>query len=93
MVDGTLYITSPDNAWALDARRPRDLALLLALQGAPIANRGVGHVEHFLLHGDARQLPDLARREDRQGALEQGPRTFNQQYFLDRPRQSSSTTT
>jgi alcohol dehydrogenase (cytochrome c) len=50
MVDGTLYITSPDNAWALDARDGRELwHYFWRTKGStPIANRGVGMWNDFL---------------------------------------------
>ena len=66
------------------ARRPRALALLLAHQGQHADRQPRRrHVERLPLHGDARQLPDLARREDRQGALEQGPRGLQSAVPLD----------
>ena len=44
MVDGTLYVTTPDNAWALDARDGRELwhYFWRTRGGTPIGNRGVG---------------------------------------------------
>jgi alcohol dehydrogenase (cytochrome c) len=50
MVDGTLYVTSPDNAWALDARDGRELwHYFWRTKGStPIANRGVGMWNDFL---------------------------------------------
>ncbi len=50
MVDGTLYVTSPDNAWALDARDGRELwHYYWKTKGStPIANRGVGMWHDYL---------------------------------------------
>jgi alcohol dehydrogenase (cytochrome c) len=44
MVDGTLYVTSPDNAWAVDARDGRPLwhYFWKTRGGTHIANRGLG---------------------------------------------------
>ena len=94
MVDGTLYVTSPDNAWALDARDGRELwhYFWKTRGGTPHRQPRPRHVERLPLHGDARQLPGVARREDR--ARSAGTRTiadFSQQYFstigADRRRQ------
>ncbi|MGH9160775.1 MAG: acido-empty-quinoprotein group A [Vicinamibacteraceae bacterium] len=50
MVDGTIYVTSPDNAWALDARDGREIwHYFWRTKGStPIANRGVGMWNDFL---------------------------------------------
>lgn len=50
MVDGTLYVTSPDNTWALDARDGRELwHYFWRTKGStPIANRGVGMWNDYL---------------------------------------------
>jgi alcohol dehydrogenase (cytochrome c) len=50
MVDGTLYVTSPDNVWAMDARDGRELwHYFWRTKGStPIANRGVGIWNDFL---------------------------------------------
>jgi len=50
MVDGTLYVTTPDNAWALDARDGRELwhYFWKTRGGTHIANRGVGIWNDFL---------------------------------------------
>ena len=75
-VDGTLYFTTPDNAWAVDARDGRELwhYFWKTKGGTHIGNRGLGMWNNYLYHGDARRLPGLARRQDRQGALAQGDR-------------------
>jgi alcohol dehydrogenase (cytochrome c) len=83
MVDGTLYVTTPDNAWALDARDGRELwhYFWRTRGGTPIANRGVG------MWNDAVFMvtPDdyLVSLESRTG--KERWRTeiadFNQQYF------------
>ncbi len=50
MVDGTLYVTSPDNAWALDARDGRPLwhYFWRTRGGTHIANRGLGMWNNYL---------------------------------------------
>jgi alcohol dehydrogenase (cytochrome c) len=50
MVDGTLYVTSPDNTWALDARDGRELwHYFWRTKGStPIANRGVAIWNDYL---------------------------------------------
>jgi alcohol dehydrogenase (cytochrome c) len=50
MVDGTLYVTSPDNVWAIDARDGRELwHYFWRTKGStPIANRGVGIWNDYL---------------------------------------------
>ena len=70
-VDGVLYVTAPDNVWALDARDGRLLWQYFwkTKGGTHIGNRGAGAVAQLPVLRDARQLPRLARREDRQGAL------------------------
>jgi alcohol dehydrogenase (cytochrome c) len=49
-IDGTLYVTTPDNTWALDARDGRELwHYFWRTKGStPIANRGVGIWNDFL---------------------------------------------
>jgi alcohol dehydrogenase (cytochrome c) len=50
MVDGTLYVTSPDNGWAIDARDGRPLwhYFWRTRGGTHIANRGFGMWNDFL---------------------------------------------
>ena len=85
MVDGTLYVTTPDNAWALDARDGRELwHYFWKTQGRhPHRQSRLRDVERLPLHGDAGQLPRLARSEDRQGALAQGNRRLQPAVLLD----------
>ena len=85
MVNGTLYVTTPDNTWALDARDGRELlALLLAHEGQHADRQSRRrHLERLPVLRDARQLLRLARREDGQGALEQGPRRLQPAVLLD----------
>jgi alcohol dehydrogenase (cytochrome c) len=49
-VDGILYITTPDNAWAIDARDGRELwhYFWKTKGGTHIANRGVGMWHNYL---------------------------------------------
>jgi alcohol dehydrogenase (cytochrome c) len=50
MVDGTIYISTPDNAWALDARDGRELWHFFwkTRGGTHIANRGLGIWNDYL---------------------------------------------
>ncbi len=50
MVDGTIYISTPDNAWALDARDGRELwhYYWKTRGGTHIANRGLGMWNNYL---------------------------------------------
>ncbi len=50
MINGTLYVTSPDNVWAMDARDGRELwHYFWRTKGStPIANRGVGIWNDYL---------------------------------------------
>lgn len=50
MINGTLYVTSPDNVWAMDARDGRELwHYFWRTKGStPIANRGVGIWRDYL---------------------------------------------
>ncbi len=50
MVDGTIYISTPDNAWALDARDGRELwhYFWKTRGGTHIANRGLGMWNDYL---------------------------------------------
>ena len=94
VVDGTIYITMPDNAWALDARDGHETVALLLEDEGRHAHRQPRprDVEQLSLHGDARQLPGIARRQNGQGALAQGHRRFQPGVLLhdgaDRCRQS-----
>ena len=49
-VDGTLYVTMPDNAWAIDARDGRELwhYFWKTKGGTHIGNRGFGMWNHYL---------------------------------------------
>jgi len=50
MVDGTIYLSTPDNAWALDARDGRELWHFFwkTRGGTHIANRGLGMWNNYL---------------------------------------------
>ena len=50
MVDGTLYVSTPDNAWAIDARDGRELwhYYWKTRGGTHIANRGLGIWNNYL---------------------------------------------
>ena len=102
MVDGTLYITSPDNAWAIDARDGRELwhYFWKTRGGTHIATRGFGMWKDYLYM----ETPDnyLVSLEAKTGKerWHKVISDFNQQYFstmapvVDRqPRASSAPAT
>jgi alcohol dehydrogenase (cytochrome c) len=83
MVDGTLYVSAPDNAWAIDARDGRELwhYFWKTRGGTHIANRGLGMWNDYLYM----ITPDnyLVSLEAKTGR-ERWHKTiadFNQQYF------------
>ena len=65
-IDGTLYFTMPDNAWAVDARDGRELwhYFWKTKGGTHIGNRGLGMWNNYLFMETPDDLPGLARRED-----------------------------
>ncbi len=83
MVDGTLYLTAPDNAWALDARDGRELWRYFwkTRGGTHIATRGFGMWNNFLYM----ETPDnyLVSLEAKTGKerWHKVISDFNQQYF------------
>ena len=83
MVDGTLYITTPDNAWALDARDGRELwhYFWKTRGGTHIANRGLGMWNDYLYM----ETPDnyLVSLDAKTGKerWHKVIADFNQQYF------------
>ena len=86
-VDGILYFTMPDNAWAMDAqRRPRAVALLLENQGRHAHRQSRPRdVEQLSVHGNARRLPGFARRQNRQGTLAQSRSPIWTQGYFSTP--------
>jgi alcohol dehydrogenase (cytochrome c) len=83
VVDGIMYVTTPDNAWALDARDGREIwhYFWRTRGGTPIANRGAGMwhdriymvtPDDYLVSLDAKTGKELWRKE---------VADFNQQYF------------
>jgi alcohol dehydrogenase (cytochrome c) len=83
MVDGTLYVSTPDNAYALDARDGRELwhYYWKTRGGTHIANRGLGMWNDFLYM----ETPDnyLVSLEAKTGKerWHKVIADFNQQYF------------
>jgi alcohol dehydrogenase (cytochrome c) len=83
MVDGTLYVSAPDHAWALDARDGRELWRYFwkTRGGTHIANRGLGIWNNYLFMA----TPDnyLVSLEARTGKERWNKviADFNQQYF------------
>jgi alcohol dehydrogenase (cytochrome c) len=83
MVDGTLYVTSPDNGWALDARDGRELwhYFWKTRGGTHIANRGFGMWNNYLFM----ETPDnyLVSLESKTGKerWHKEIASFKEQYF------------
>ena len=83
MVDGTLYVTTPDNAWAIDARDGRELwhYFWKTRGGTHIANRGFGMWNNYLYM----ETPDnyLVSLDAKTGKerWHKEIADFNQQYF------------
>ncbi len=83
MVDGTIYLTSPDNAWALDARDGRELwhYFWKTRGGTHIATRGFGMWNDYLYM----ETPDnyLVSLDAKTGKerWHKVISDFNQQYF------------
>jgi alcohol dehydrogenase (cytochrome c) len=83
MVDGTLYVSTPDNAWALDARDGRELwhYFWKTRGGTHIGNRGLGMWNNYLYM----ETPDnyLVSLEAKTGKerWHKVIADFNQQYF------------
>ena len=83
MVDGTIYVTAPDNAWAIDARDGRELwhYFWKTSGGTHIATRGFGMWKDYLYM----ETPDnyLVSLEAKTGKerWHKVISDFNQQYF------------
>jgi len=83
MIDGTLYVSTPDNAWALDARDGRELwhYYWKTRGGTHIANRGLGIWNDYLYM----ETPDnyLVSLEAKTGRERWHVEiaSFNEQYF------------
>ncbi|MGH9307800.1 MAG: acido-empty-quinoprotein group A, partial [Vicinamibacterales bacterium] len=83
VVDGTIYVTMPDNAWALDARDGHELwhYYWKTRGGTHIANRGLGMWNNYLYM----ETPDnyLVSLDARTGKERWNKviADFNQQYF------------
>ena len=84
-VNGVLYVTAPDNVWALDARDGRELWRYFWKTTRRHAHRQSrrGDVAQLPVLRDARQLPRLARRADRQGTLARRDRRLRSAVLLD----------
>lgn len=83
MVDGTLYVSTPDNAWAIDARDGRELwhYFWKTRGGTHIANRGLGMWNNYLyLATPDNYLVSLDARTGRE-RWHKVIADFNQQYF------------
>ena len=64
LVDGVIYITTPDNIWAIDARSARQFWRYTypANQGFHIGHRGAAVYKRLRLPDHARRAPGRARR-------------------------------
>ena len=73
-VNGILYVSVPDNAWAVDARDGTVLwhYFWKTKGGTHIGNRGMGMYRDWLYFETPGRLPGFARCQNRQGALAQG---------------------
>ena len=73
LVNGVLYFTLPDHAWAVDARTGHELwhYTWQSKGGIHIGNRGVGIYRKLALFRNTRLPPGVAESEGRQGTLEQ----------------------
>ena len=94
MVDGTLYVTMPDNVWALDARDGRELwHYFWRTKGSThIANRGVGIWNDYLyFETPDNYLVSLEARRARSGGTRKSP--ISTSSTSRRPRRSSSAIT
>ena len=85
MVDGTIYITMPDNAWALDARDGHELwhYYWKTRGGTHIANRGLGMWNNYLYMETPDNYLVSLDAKHRQGALAQGHRRLQPAVLLD----------
>ena len=83
-VNGVLYVTAPDNVWALDAHDGREIwhYFWKTKGGTHIGNRGVAMWGNYLLR-DAGRLLRIARRANRQERWHKEAAPFSQQYFAD----------
>jgi alcohol dehydrogenase (cytochrome c) len=83
MVDGTLYVSSPDNAWAIDARDGRELwhYYWKTRGGTHIANRGLGIWNDYLyMVTPDNYLVSLEAKTGKERWYKEIA-DFNQQYF------------
>ena len=83
MVDGTLYVSTPDNAWAIDARDGRELwhYYWKTRGGTHIANRGLGIWNSYLyMVTPDNYLVSLDAKTGRE-RWHKEIADFNQQYF------------
>ena len=80
-----LYVTAPDNVWAIDARDGRELWRYFwkTRGGTHIGNRGAAMWQQLPVLRNARQLSRVARRADRQGALARRDRRLQSAVLLD----------
>ena len=85
MVDNVLYVTAPDNVWALDVHDGHVLWQCLledARRHAHRQPRRGAAVQHAVLR-NPRQLPRRARREDRSGEMARRDRRLRAAVLLD----------
>ena len=82
-VNGILYFSAPDNAWAVDARTGRRVvALHMADHRRPPHRQSrLRHVRRLAVFRNARLLSGFAEREDGKDALEHQIADVKQEYF------------
>ena len=70
-VEGIIYVSTPDNAWAIDARDGHEIwhYVWKTRGGTHIGNRGLGMWHNRLYMETPDDCPGLPRRQDRQGNL------------------------
>ena len=84
-VNGILYFSTPDNAWAVDARDGHELwhYFWKTKGGTHIGNRGLGMWGNWLYMETPDDYLVCLDAHDRQGALAQGDRQLQSAIFLD----------
>ena len=95
LVNGVIYVTTPDNIWAIDARSGRQLWRYTypANDGFHIGHRGAAVYKDSVYPDDARRASGRARRAHRQGEVERRDRRLEARLLVDQRAAASSATT
>ena len=85
LVNGVMYVTAPDNIWAIDARNGRQLWRYTypTNQGFHIGHRGAAVYQGHRLPDDAGRASGGARRAGRQGQVGRGDRGREEGLLVD----------